>query len=361
MRCPRWLPVSSAAAGLVAAAAAAAGVGAATTSVPLHRILAAPGGVLTLPDGRQLGAKVYDLGGCVSTHTTRTGAPRGATTSNFTLLLQHTGPPCVVARRGGGGGGGGSPTVVGAQAIRVVANGWTFAAPSLTVEDVDANGKAPEDASSGWRDTITAVGVADGKLVRPAVSVAPDALVGVTDGAVAASTLAEAGLPAGSGGGSGDAVALQSVAYASWSRVENVGPDDAALGRGVFSFGAPLSELLVLYSLAQAEAADDRIITGAYVSGVEVPDGCQCAAGPPEQRRQLVPGAVAGECHFVTREVTPVACDLRGDQWCESRSSSRWVATAGEGSGGVGCSSRKSTVQRVVTSYKPVKNFSVTP
>lgn len=142
----------------------ARGAVAATTSVPLHRILAAPGGVLTLPDGRQLGAKVYDLGGCTSTHTTRTGAPRGAITSNFTLLLQHTGPPCVVRRRGGDGA---PPTVVGAQAIRVVANGWAFAAPALTVEDVDANTKAPADAASGWRDTLPAVGVAAAALVLP--------------------------------------------------------------------------------------------------------------------------------------------------------------------------------------------------
>lgn len=345
---------AAAAIGLAAAAAVAAskvvGARAATTSVPLHRIIAAPGGVLTLPDGRQLGAKVYDLGGCTSTHTTRTGAPRGATTSNFTLLLQHTGPPCVVHRREPNG----KPTVVGAQAIRVVANGWQFTAPALTVEDVDANTKPPAEAKSGWRDTITALGVAEGAVVLPSVSVEADALVGVTDGAVAASTLAEAGVPAGGG----DAMALQSVAYASWSDVRNLGTKEKALGRGVFSFGAPLSELLVLYSLAQAEAADDRVITGAYVSGVEVPDGCQCAKGKSETRRVLVPRPGTGECNNVTRTVTPVSCDMQGDQWCETRSSIQWFS---KGGGGGACESHRTTIQRVVASYKPVHNFTVSP
>ncbi|GAB0498501.1 hypothetical protein MMPV_009911 [Pyropia vietnamensis] len=332
------------------AAAMVVGARAATTSVPLHRIIAAPGGVLRLADGRQLGAKVYDLGGCTSTHTTRTGAPRGATTSNFTLLLQHTGPPCVVHRQEPNG----TPTVVGAQAIRVVANGWQFTAPALTVEDVDANTKPPAEAKSGWRDTITALGVTAGSVVLPSVSVAADALVGVTDSAVATSTLAEAGVSAGGG----DTMALQSVTYASWSNVRNVGPDERALGRGVFSFDTPLNELLVLYSLAQAEAADDRVITGAYVSGVEVPDGCQCAKGKPETRQVLVPQPGTDECSTVTRTVTPVSCDLQGDHWCETGSSTQWFSTGG---GGRACESRRTTVQRVVASYRPVDSFAVSP
>lgn len=331
--------------------APAAAKSASTTSIPVHTILSSPGGVLTLPDGRQLKAEVHAIGECITDAVRPTGAARSSG-SNFTMFRQQVGPPCVLADRSG------TPTYVGFQAIRVTANGFKFSA-DLTLEDVDADTRNPgSDAEKGWRETMTALGLSSGALVRPDVSVEAGALVGVKDYAVDSLSLAQAGWK---GVGSGD-LPMQAVAYDSWTRVENIKDDNAELARGFVSFNEAIDDLMVMYALTQPDAVDATKPTAAFMSAIDVADGCQCTTKAAEARKVALPVAGSpGRCVIKTRSVSASVCDFRGNQWCETLAQQSYVQTsAAAGDGTVGCEARPSTIHKVVSSYSPVANFGTT-
>lgn len=318
-----------------------------TTSIPVHKILSSPGGVLTLPDGRQLAAKVYGIGGCVVDPSNPTGNPRGSADSNFTMFRQNVGPPCTLQDRSG------TPTYVGFQAIRVVANGFKFTA-DLTVEDVDANTKPASEGANGWRETMSALGLSDGSLVRPELSVAKDALVGVKDYAIASTSLAEAGWNSVGAGN----LPMQGVSYDSWTRIENIGGSNAELARGFVTFKEGIDDMLVFYGLTQPEAGRNDAGTAAFMSAIEVADGCQCSSGSSQTRQVALPTSDPGRCVIKSRSVTPYGCDMMGKQWCETEQVNMYAATSAVGGDGTcSCESRDSTVQRAVSAYSPSNTF----
>jgi len=265
-----------------------------STFVPVHKILSSPRGVLTLPDGRQLMAKVYGLGGCTVNPSNPTGNPRGSASSNFTLFLQNSGAPCTLQDLNG------VPTYVGFQAIRVTANGFKFTA-DLTLEDVDANTKPAADGPKGWRETMSSLALSDGSLVRPDVSVAPGALVAVKDYAIASSSLAEAGW---TGVGAG-AIPMQGISYDNWTRIENIGSGNAEPARGFLSYTQGIDDLLVFYGLTQPEAGNPSAGSAAFMSAIEIPAGCQCASGAAGERQVVLPTETVGRCTLKSRPVTP--------------------------------------------------------
>ncbi|OSX70289.1 hypothetical protein BU14_0816s0009 [Porphyra umbilicalis] len=321
-----------------------------STFVPVHKILSSPRGVLTLPDGRQLMAKVYGLGGCAVDPSNPTGNPRGSASSNFTLFRQKSGAPCTLQDRNG------VPTYVGFQAIRITANGFKFNC-DLTLEDVDANTKPAADGPKGWRETMSSLALSDGSLVRPNVSVAPGALVAVKDYAIASSSLAEAGW---TGVGAG-AIPMQGVSYDDWTRIENIGSDNAELARGFVSYTQGIDDLLVFYGLTQPEAGNPTAGTAAFMSAIEIPAGCQCASGATGGRQVVLPTETAGRCTLKSRSVTPYGCDMLGDKWCQTADIQTWAQTSPVSGGTCACVAQDSMVHRVVSPYTPRQNFGPVP
>lgn len=322
-----------------------------TTSIPVHTILSSPGGVLTLPDGRQVKAEVHAIGGCTTDPSRPTGEPRnGDAASNFTMFRQQVGPPCTLVDRSG------TPTYVGFQAIRVTANGFKFSA-DLTVDDVDADTRnAGADAEKGWRETMTALGLSSGTLVRPDVSIEGGALVGVKEYAVASSSLAEAGW---TGVGSGN-LPMQAVAYDSWTRVENIKDGNAELARGFMSFNEVIDDMMVMYALTQHDEVETKA-TAAFMSAISLADGCQCSLKAAEARKVALPVAGSeGRCIIKTRSISAAVCDFIGEQWCETSAQQVYVQTSEAAADGtVGCDARPSTIHKVVSAYAPDPTFGV--
>lgn len=339
-----------------AAATAAAGV---PTVVPLHVVVSDTAGAAhlhTLPDGRQLKAEVLSIGGCTSSPM-RSGTPcDGSAASPYTVLRQNAGPPCVLVN----GTASEVPMFVGVQALRMRANGFCFTG-SIPIEDIDASTRPASEATTGWREAVTALGRGAGQLVRPSLTVAADALVGIHDAAVAGSTLAAAGWP-----GYDDQL-LRAVSYSPWERVENLGEADAALGAVDVRFPTAIDDLLILYALSQPTRDDPAATTAAYVSVLSLSAGCQCAAERPAVRAVAMPvddggGGDPGRCNVVSVSVTAYVCDFQGTTWCETTSSRTYVATSALASDGtVACERRPTTIQKPVSSYTPTANWGSTP
>lgn len=165
--------------------AAVAGLGVLPTAasecelVPLHKVLSSPGGVGILRDGREIKVETHSVGGCKTIHYD----PTGARNMYEWTLMSQTSRRCVT----GTGDDGQLPTYVGFQAITVTANGFRFAT-RFSMEDIDA--------TRGFRKTMTSLGVAGGRIVRPQLTLAPGALVGIRDFVMPRASLAAIGFPA---------------------------------------------------------------------------------------------------------------------------------------------------------------------
>ncbi|GAB0492750.1 hypothetical protein MMPV_004019 [Pyropia vietnamensis] len=164
-----------------------------------HLVLSAPGGVLQLGDGREVRARIIDVGGCTTRPDWVTGKAHPDVLSNYTTMSRGTTDAsdatteCVT----------GVPTKVGAahytsfQAIVIDTNGFRFT-PSFVLEDIDAQHNAA-DPSEGWRETMSSLGAAGDQLVYPEMSTADGALVGVRQFGMPAESLKAVGLPVVSG------------------------------------------------------------------------------------------------------------------------------------------------------------------
>lgn len=192
---------AAAAAALLAAAApvAAAGIGSCATFTG-HQVLSAPGGVLTLSDDRQVRARIIDVGGCTTRPNWVTGKAHRDTSSNYTTMSRGTTDAADSAREcvtGVPTEMAGAASYTSFQAVVIEANGFLFT-PSLVLEDIDAQDNAA-DAADGWRETMSSLGAAGGRLVHPQLSTAAAALVGVRRFGMPAESLKAVGLPAVSG------------------------------------------------------------------------------------------------------------------------------------------------------------------
>lgn len=189
--------------GAVMVAATAAGQASAASAckaVPVHRMLSAPGGIHRLSDGREFKATVVEVGGCPSSTYLSTGMAYPDTASNYTvisalfnatLLGDGTSSSACVAETGVSAGA--SPQVLsGFQAVLIEANGFRFTA-DMVLEDIDAQALVP--LSAGWREMMTSLGMAGGRVVRPAFSTLPGSFVGVQPFQIKEAALAAVGFP----------------------------------------------------------------------------------------------------------------------------------------------------------------------
>lgn len=164
-----------------------------------HELLSAPGGLLTLSDDRQVRGRIIDVGGCTTRPNWVTGKPYPDSSSNYTTMSRGTtesrdsATECVT----------GVPSEARAanytsfQAFLIETNGFLFT-PSFDLEDIDAQDNAAYP-SEGWRETMSSLGAAGGKLVQPQMSTAEGALVGVRRFGMPAESLKAVGLPAVAG------------------------------------------------------------------------------------------------------------------------------------------------------------------
>lgn len=226
------------------------------------------------------------------------------------------------------------------------------------VEDVDADTRtAGADAQLAWRQTMAALGLPSGALVRLDLSTETGALVSVKEYAIDSLSLAKAGW---TGVGSG-CLPMQAVAYDSWTRVENIKADNAELARGFVSFNEVIDDMMVMYVLTQPDVVDTKP-TSAFLSAIEVADGCQCSSTAAKARTVAQPVLGSeGRCVIKTRSVSAAVCDFIGDQWCEMAAQHKYVQSSGAAiDGTVGCDARPSTVHKVVSAYAPMDNFGAT-
>jgi len=331
-------------------------VDAATTSsfiVGYHEIKSAPGGVYTLPDGRQFAAQTYSTNGCRH-EVAFTGTAEPGNPGNGTRVVQIDPPDCTMVNRSSTSD---VQTYVGTKVLRLVANGFKFM-PKFTFSDIDTNASSdPSLGSEMWRESASSIGLADGSIVRPMVSLEPATLLGVFDAAVDKTTLTQSGWP---NFGAGD-LPLEMAAYASWDVIKDVQNADDYLARAHFTYQQPVDDLLILYALTRKANTDQSYGTIAYLDGLVFPPSCQCSAGAPETRQIAVPTTTAGQCTMTMRTFTPHVCDLMGNRWCRTVDVLAWRATGPESGGTVPCASSPLTVQRYQSDYLPQSDFAQPP
>jgi len=168
--------------------------GSVCATVPIHKFVAAPGGVYRLRDGWELKAKVVTVGGCPTSASIQTGAayPAADKHTNCTAFsyANHRTECLTGATRDGSA----PPTYKAFQAMVIEANGFRFSA-NLVMEDIDAQADGA-DPPHGRRETMMSLGMAGGAVVRPDVATMPGALVSVEPFKVPKAALAEVGFPA---------------------------------------------------------------------------------------------------------------------------------------------------------------------
>jgi len=325
-------------------------VGAATTApfiVSFHEILTAPGGVYTLPDGRQFAAQTYSTNGCRHEYV-YTGVPASAT-SNATKIVQVDPADCTMVNRSSTSD---VQTYVGVKVLRVVANGFKFL-PRFTFSDVDTNSSNVYDGPFQWRDSVSSIGLADGSIVRPTLSLEPQTELAIVDSMVDKTALTQSGWP---NFGAGD-LPLESASYASWDVFEDIVGVDSYRGRAHVTYQQPIDDLLAFYALTHRSNVTRTYGTLVYLDGLIFPPSCQCSAGAPETRQIAVPTLTAGECMMTTRTFTPHVCDLLGTKWCRTIDVLAWRATGPDSGGTVPCASSPLTVQRYQSEYLPQSDF----
>ncbi|GAB0492857.1 hypothetical protein MMPV_004127 [Pyropia vietnamensis] len=297
----------------VMSAGVVAGIDKACHHVPIHRVLAAPGGVYNLDDGRQLRARRVDVGGCTTMAALATGAAYPDAASNYTVM-SHQSDQCVTGTERDTE----QPTYKGFQAVLVEANGFKFTA-DLVLEDIDA--QVVQDPSTGWRETMSSLGVADGQLVAPSFRVTPDALVGISKFRMPATALKEVGFPAGND------LLIDGAAYNSWVHTKNCPfrNDPEGQCKAYVSYPVAVDKLLVIYAITQKSANDPN--AAAFFSEVTLSCGCQCLGRPAKYPSVFPDGVTPGKC--VSRMSTKPAygCDFMGKHWCETVDASKWVMT----------------------------------
>ncbi|OSX69216.1 hypothetical protein BU14_1729s0001 [Porphyra umbilicalis] len=345
-------------ASLAALAALVSTVAAATTatvaydgsvcaSVPIHKILAAPGGVYRLRDGRELKAKVVTVGGCPASTSVQTGAayPAADKQTNYTAFAYaNRNTECLT---GATRGGSAPPTYKAFQAVVIEANGFRFST-ALVMEGIDAQAEGA-DPPHGRRETMTSLGMAGGAVVRPDVTTMPGALVSVEPFKVPKAALAEVGFP------SAQDLTVDAAEYTSLTENKNCAfmDDEADQCKAFVSYTDPIDRLLIAY--AGTQPSSDGTTDGvAFVSALTLGCGCQCAekAGPT---RTIVPlPGRTDRCRSVPNTQWSFVCDFRGALWCETALSTRWLLTeGGEGA----CVHIPSLIQRRVSPYAPAAAF----
>lgn len=225
--------------------------------VPIFHVLQAPGGQVTLTDGRTLTASIHSVAGCQA--WTDPGVT-GTSVGNWTRLAQApSNPSCTLART--------SSTAMyrSFRAIRLKVTGGTLATASFTFEDIDAEAKLSSESADGWRETMTAVGQLNGRVVLPRLSVPRGGHTRVYPYQMCGESLQAVGW------GTHSNFPVNGVSYGSWRQILNIETLYAYVARGEAVFDSPLDDLLIVYALTQASKVTDSK-TSAFVSAVSV--GC---------------------------------------------------------------------------------------
>lgn len=329
---------------LATLAAPAAAYFPSNTPLPVAQILQNPAGFHTTPDGRQFKAKVYAINGCQSTPGNESGHYMGMGRTMFNIVSTEA---CTLVDDPVTG----TPTYQAFQAFKIKANGFRFQA-TFTMEDIDAEPANSGNWTNGWRETMTAIGLAGGSIVRPMFWTNTPTLVGVVDQAISGAALAEVGWT-----GFGD-TPIQGVAYKSTTDMRNIRRDDVELGDGHVYFATPIEELLIVYALAQKSHTD--MYTNTWVTAIYIDYGCICQVNSPISRDTiaLIDPAVPGKCNVQSLTKTPHKCDFAGTQWCRTVDVPAWYRTTWfRADGTCDCSTYEIRVNRRSVAYTPSSNF----
>lgn len=221
----------------------------------------------------------------------------------------------------------------------MAANGFRFAA-RCRMEDMDA--------TRGFRKTMASLGVAGGRVVRPRLSLARGALVGVRDFVMPRASLAAVGFPAA------EELHVDGVAY---NASEPIGlpqrrdPDGKV--KASVTYSEPVDKVAILYAVTMQ--THDSTSSAALVSGLSFACGCPCA-GSTDTTLVVLPAAGApGRCVEKATTRTAHRCAYEGDLWCDEAEGTRWDWSAGGTAGA--CTNTTSRIHRPVSPFAPVAPF----
>ncbi|GAB0489384.1 hypothetical protein MMPV_000603 [Pyropia vietnamensis] len=320
------------------------------TPLPVAQILENPAGYHTTHDGRQFKARVYNVNGCLSSPVNGTGHYAG---TGRTLMNIVTAAICTLVDDPVTG----TPTYTSFQAFRIKANGFRFFA-TFTMEDIDAEIAHSGNWTLGWRETMTALGLSGGSIVRPILWTNTPTLVSVQDQAISGASLAEVGWT-----GFGD-IPVQGVAYASTTDIRNIGMSDRELGDGHVYFSSPIEELLIVYALTQFNPSNHAGSTFTWVTAIYIDWGCICTALPKICRDTiaLVDPNVPGLCNIQSLSKTPHKCDFGGNNWCRTADVAAWYRTSFyHANQTCDCAVYGIRINRQTSSYSPSSTFLTDP
>lgn len=390
----------------VAPRGAAAAVAREATTVRVEEILAAPGGVLKLSDGRELRARRVAVGGCASAAATTTTATTSeakeeeatlATAKRWAVvrvdeavskeatasatptpspsselktsetntseeatpaparestMTEATPAPTKEAASTATPSAAQKSCLVGPsldyrgfEGVIVEANGFKFTT-SVAVHDVDAEAGAKPGA--GWSETMTTVGMTDGALVAPALAAPQGSTMGVRTFVLPSASMAELGWKAPDTKVAGATANTDGLNCAD-------GKEEAACSV-VGTYASPVDTVLVLRaftSLSQyTTSAGDP-----WSATLTIAAGCECAARPAAAALMVFPDPTEpGMCTRRTASRAAYFCDFLGSFWCEQVPSMRWTMADADATSGP-CTAAKTVVDRPVGKYAPATEW----
>lgn len=312
--------------------------------IPVHEILSAPAGVLTIDDeagSRQIRAETFNTADCDINPARPTGVQFS---DNYTTMGQKSSDPngCEVKNIGG------VATMDSIQAIRIDTNGWTMNDVQFDFDDLDSS-------ALGWKEVIGVTGFRNGAVVTPTVTLASPTLLSTRTYNIPTSVTTLLNL----GNTPIDATGAE---YSSSSQVNCPFEDSisARRCRASIQFSGPIDMLVIFYAVTERGRTDSQ--SGAFFSELRMSCGCRCRQTNPGTRMAFssVPG-VPGEC--VQRMISSPRseCDILGTKWCGKQDAVDYVLSGGLlASGNYGCTARDSTKVAFINDFSPMSTFSGT-
>lgn len=318
------------------------------THFAAHEIISAPNKVLTFDDEagfREIKAKEYNVGNCVSHPKFRTGTQY---IGNYTLMGQESDlkdGSCLIKRIGG------DSVYDSMQAVVIRTNGWTMLPHSIDLDDMDAQAGVP--STDGWKESMAIFGVQDGNLISPNIKFYEDTLLASKQYKVPASAMKEMELTLGDSyvpGGEYSAAEMFNCPF---------GRDNkhSAKCRMTASFQEPIDTLVLLYAITQKSKNDPN--AAVFFSEIILQCGCRCRQTNAGTRKitAAIPGT-PNECVQTETTAFKTECDVLGDKWCSKDYMASFRTTGPQlGSGNFPCQEVQGERVTVTGNFGPDSDF----
>lgn len=312
-----------------------------------HEIIQAPDSIHVFEDEgglREIQGLTYDIGKCTPNSRLMTGAQY---VGNFTFI-GHTNDistdECVIRKDGE------RFIYESFQAIVFTLNGWDFK-PRVNLDDIDSQQNT--SSSNGWKESMAAFGISNGKVVQPLTELYNNTLLEVKEYTVPASATKAMDLDIGE-------VVATGAQYGSATEMVNC-PfgqqyEQSKRCRLSVTFSERIDTLVIMYALLQKSKSDSS--AAAFFSELIMDCGCRCREVDVGARMITLPTDVSGECYQRQSTGLKTECDLEGVKWCSVENKIEYtIAGSRLGDGNYPCEELNGTQVTVIGDFSPRLDF----